>query len=165
MSADRGPLDTLKQQVEQVLTRVESMQVLAKQVIFSDSQQQVISLPMKIEGQWTDVVVKFMKKGPSEKKQSGKNVSVVIHVAPTLLGEITVFMDYSGKKNFSMRMEFEKTSSRQWFENNRAEFSKAIGKFGFSSFKIDMKTGRDRQPVDTITEAASPTSGTIDIKA
>jgi hypothetical protein len=163
---DRGPLDTLKQQVEQVLTRVESMQVLAKQVSFADNQQQVISLPMKIDGQWTDVVVKFLKrKGPSKKGPSKKNVSVVIHVAPTLLGEVTVFMDYNGKKNFSMRMEFEKTSSRVWFENNRTEFSKAMGNFGFPSFKIDMKTSRDRKPVDTIIETALPSAGTIDIKA
>ena len=163
---DRGPLDTLKQQVEQVLTHVESMQVLAKQVSFADNQQQVISLPMKIDGQWTDVVVKFLKrKGPSKKGPSKKNVSVVIHVAPTLLGEVTVFMDYNGKKNFSMRMEFEKTSSRVWFENNRTEFSKAMGNFGFPSFKIDMKTSRDRKPVDTIIETALPSAGTIDIKA
>ena len=163
---DRGPLDTLKTQVEQVLTRVESMQVLARQVSFADNQQQVISLPMKIDGQWTDVVVKFMKrKGASEKGLSRKNVSVVIHVAPTLLGETTVFMDYNGKKNFSMRMEFEKPSSRQWFENNRTEFSKAIGKFGFSSFKIDMKASRHRQAAIPAMEAALPASGTIDIKA
>jgi hypothetical protein len=86
-------------------------------------------------------------------------------VAPTLLGEVTVFMDYNGKKNFSMRMEFEKTSSRVWFENNRTEFSKAMGNFGFPSFKIDMKTSRDRKPVDTIIETALPSAGTIDIKA
>ncbi len=116
------------------------MQVLAKQVSFSDGQQQVISLPMKIDGQWTDVVVKFLKrKGHSEKEPSKKNVSVVIHVAPTLLGEITVFMDYNDKKKFAMRMEFEKPSSRHWFEKNRTEFSKAIEKFGFYSFTIDMK--------------------------
>jgi hypothetical protein len=163
---DRGPLDTLKQQVDQVLTRVESMQVLAKQVSFADNQQQVISLPMKIDGQWTDVVVKFLKrKGPSEKGPSKKNVSVIIHVAPTLLGEVTVFMDYNGKKNFSLRMEFEKTSSREWFENNRTEFSKAMGNFGFPSFKIDMKTSRDRQPIDTVIETALPSAGTIDITA
>ena len=160
-----GPLDTLKQQVEQVLTRVESMQVLARQVSFDDGQQQVISLPMKIEGQWTDVVVKFLKrKGHSEKGPSKKSVSVVIHVTPMLLGEITVFMDYNGKKDFSMRMEFEKTSSRQWFENNRAEFSKAMGKFGFSSFKIDMNPTRRRKFVDPVSQTAPPTTGTIDIR-
>jgi hypothetical protein len=163
---DRGPLDTIKQQVEQALTRVESMQVLAKQISFADNQQQVMSLPMKIDGQWTDVVVKFMKrKGPSEKELSRKNVSVVIHVAPTLLGEVTVFMDYNGKRDFSMRMEFEKASSRQWFEDNRTEFSKAVGKFGFTSFKIDMNTGRDNPAIAPAIEAALPTAGTIDIKA
>jgi hypothetical protein len=135
-------------------------------VSFADGQQQVISLPMKIEGQWTDVVVKFMKRrGASEKEPSKKNVSVVIHVAPTLLGEVTVFMDYNGKKDFSMRMEFEKASSRQWFEKNRIEFSKAIRKFGFSSFKIDMKESRRRQPVDRMSQTSLPTTGTIDIKA
>ena len=164
--AVQGPLDTLKQQVEQVLTRVESMQVLARQVSFDDGQQQVISLPMKIEGRWTDVVVKFLKrKGHSEKGPSKKSVSVVIHVTPTLLGEITVFMDYSGKKDFSMRMEFEKTSSRQWFESNRVEFLKAMGKFGFSSFKIDMNPARRKEFVDPVSQAAPPVTGTIDIRA
>ena len=99
----RSPLDVLKQQVENALTRVESLQVLARQVSVTDGQQQVISLPMKIEGRWTDVVVKFLKKkDPGGKKEAqNRPVSVAIHVSPAQLGQIDVFMDYSGKKRFS----------------------------------------------------------------
>jgi gas vesicle protein len=137
----RGPLDVLKQQVENALTRVESLQVLARQVSVTDGQQQVISLPMKIEGQWTDVVVKFLKKkDPGGNKDApDKPVSVAIHVSPAMLGQIDVFMDYRGKKRFSMRMEFEKTATRSWFEKNKTDFSAALSQIGFTTFKIDMK--------------------------
>jgi hypothetical protein len=163
---ERGPLDTLKQHVEQILNRVESLQMLAKQVSLSDSQQQVISVPMKIEGQMTDVVIKFIKKKEhSEKEEAKKNVSVVIHVAPELLGEITVFMEYREKKNFAMRMEFEKPESRQWFEVNREPFSKAIEKIGFAALTIDMRELSRRQSVETMVENGGDTAGKIDVKA
>jgi hypothetical protein len=143
----RSGLDMLKQQVENALTHVESLQVLARQVVVADGQQQVISLPMKIEGQWTDVVVKFLKKNDSGEKKTAENrpVSVAIHVAPAMLGQIDVFMDYSGKTRFSMRMEFEKPSTREWFENNKTDFSAALSKIGFTAFKIDMKEARPRR--------------------
>jgi hypothetical protein len=169
----RGPLDMLKQQVENALTRVESMQVLARQVSVTDGQQQVISLPMKIEGQWTDVVVKFVKKKEEEGKPlSKKPVSVAIHVSPAMLGQIDVFMDYGGKKRFSMRMEFEKPSTRSWFENNKADFSSALARIGFEAFKIDMREiGRKRHRLTSDAALkvggrdASLAQGMIDITA
>jgi hypothetical protein len=169
--ARHGPLDSLKQQVENALTRVESLQVLARSVNVADGSAQVISLPMKIEGQWTDVVVKFVKKqGREGKNRSDRPVSVAIHVSPALLGDIDVFMDYGGKKRFSMRMEFEKQSTRAWFEKNRQDFSAAIAAIGFAALKIDMKeTGPRRQaalPKNAGTAApAGNGTGTIDITA
>jgi hypothetical protein len=165
----RSPLDTLKQQVENALTHVESLQVLARQVSVADGQQQVISLPMKIEGQWTDVVVKFVKKKSTGAKDASKKpVSVAIHVSPAMLGTIDVFMEYDGKKRFSMRMEFEKPSTRAWFENNKEDFSASLARIGFEAFKIDMKEirpGRQQGHGNNISTKTPSGSSVIDITA
>jgi hypothetical protein len=164
--AEKTGLDALKQQVEHVLTRVESLQVLAKQVAVSDGQQQVITVPMRIEGQWTDVVIQFLKrKGSSKKESAKKNISVAIHVSPALLGEITARMDYNAKKNFSLHLEFEKPATCAWFEKNRPELVRAFERLGFSAPKIDIKEigrAREGQPSGA---AAAGTAGTIDITA
>jgi hypothetical protein len=171
MALDTGGRQQLKQQVENALTRVEALQILARQVSVTDGQQQVISLPMKIEGRWTDVVVKFLKKKDSgeKKNRADRPVSVAIHVAPEMLGQIDVFMDYSGKKRFSMRMEFGKQSTRQWFENNKADFSAALERIGFTAFKIDMKETRRLRRGRGIAAAArnvgGRAQGVIDITA
>jgi hypothetical protein len=165
-AAEKSALDTLKQQVEHVLTRVESLQVLAKQVAVSDGQQQVITVPMRIEGQWTDVVIQFLKRKGSSRKESGKkNISVAIHVSPAMLGEITARMDYNAKKNFSLHLEFEKTATCAWFEKNRPALVRAFERLGFSAPKIDIKeVGRAGEGQPSGAVAIAP-AGTIDITA
>jgi hypothetical protein len=164
-ASQRTALDTLRAQVEHVLTRVESLQVLAKQVSVADGVQQVISLPIKIDGQWTDVMVKFLKRRNSRAKdRSGKNVSVVIRVAPEVLGNIAVYMDYAGKQSLGLRMEFDKASSRQWFESNRADFSAALEKLGFLGPRIAMAQSRPEEASSAVPEAGGADT-TIDITA
>jgi hypothetical protein len=165
-ASQRTALDTLRAQVEHVLTRVESLQVLAKQVSVADGVQQVISLPIKIDGQWTDVMVKFLKRKNSQAKdRSKKNVSVVIRVAPEVLGNIAVYMDYAGKQSLGLRMEFDKASSRQWFESNRADFSAALEKLGFLGPRIAMAQSRPEEASGTVSGPGGGADTTIDITA
>jgi hypothetical protein len=50
----RGTADTLRARVDHILNRMESMQVLAKQVPTADGTQQVINLPIKIKEKMPD---------------------------------------------------------------------------------------------------------------
>jgi len=134
-----GSLESVKAQVDKVLMRIESMQLLARQIQTNEGAQQVVCLPLNIDGNWSDVIMKFRKKNGKEKNGSGQSVSIAVHVAPGLLGAISVYMDYSAKKQFAMRMEFEKPQAKTWFEQHREPFNTAMNALGLSVFKIDIR--------------------------
>jgi len=161
---DEG-LAALKHQVDQAIGRIESMQVLARQVALSEGQQQVISLPMRIDGEWTGVVVRFLKKSPPKTSTKSKPVAVSLHVAPRMLGNVDVFMDFDGVARYGMRMEFEKTSTKKWFEQNKDTLTKALVGVGFGVFGIDMKDVAGLRKPFAGADSAAPGRYAVDLSA
>ncbi|MCP3681743.1 MAG: hypothetical protein GY861_03545, partial [bacterium] len=85
----------IRQQVETALTRLESLQLLAKPTPTAEGQQQVLSLPIKFGDEWTDVNILLIKKQNKKKgKAKGNRFSVRMNVAPSQCGPIVVNMDY-----------------------------------------------------------------------
>jgi hypothetical protein len=129
----------IKQNIEQAIVKIESMQVLAKQVALPDGTQQVLSLPVKIDGQWTDMEVSFFKRKQKGKHGTkGNGISVAIHVAPSRLGDIGVFMEYHDKRALSLRMDFAHKQTKAWFIENKNEMTKALVNIGFAQIQLTM---------------------------
>jgi hypothetical protein len=153
--------------IEALLNKVESVQLLAKPVSTLQGEQQVVMLPMKIDGKWNDVMIKFLKYG--KKSNSGRhagNISVTIDVAPAFLGEINSVLEYSNGKDLRINMNFAAEHTRNWFESNRKEFTEAIEKNDFRSLQISMKMIRQKmQGNATGVNIPEKNDGIIDIVA
>jgi hypothetical protein len=158
-------LETARQLVEGALQRIESMQVTAKPTVSGDVRQQIVTVPMNIDGSWNDVVMKFVRADGSAGKKGGrKNIFVTVNVAPSALGEISASIDYKEIGNCSLRMDFQKDRTHSWFETNRQGIAEAFSGLGFKNLNIEMrKTVRDENPARAGSKTVS--RGAIDIVA
>ena len=128
--------------IESAINKLESLQLLARQIPLADgSQQQILALPMKIGDEWTELNVRFLKKesNPKKKKTSGASFTVQINLAPANLGTVSVKMDYLVKKSLKITMDFEKDVTRNFFQKNNAAIKNAISKLGLPVFSVDIK--------------------------
>jgi hypothetical protein len=139
--------EATKRLFEAVLQRIESIQIAAKPTDTAQGRQQVIVLPMKIDGRWNDVVMKFVRdKENGAAKNKSQTYFVAINVAPVFLGEINVSMSYSEVKECSIRMDFEKAATLSWFKENKTELVNALEALGFKTLKMDMQKAVHRKP-------------------
>jgi hypothetical protein len=155
--------ETTRRLVETALDRIDSMQISAKPTVTADARQQVVIVPMNIDGEWSDVIVKFVKDNEKKgKKGAGKNIAITINVAPTFLGEITAAINFKGTSDCSLRMTFDKDQTFSWFKANEQGFLDAFGKLGFNGLKIDMQKNI-RHRSTTRTEVVKSSDAAIDI--
>jgi hypothetical protein len=156
-------METTRRLVESALDRIDSMQISAKPTITADARQQIVIVPMNIDGEWNDVIVKFVKdKAAGGKKGAKKNIAITINVAPTFLGEITAAINFKGTSDCSLRMTFDNDQTFSWFKANEQGFSDAFAKLGLNGLKIDMQKS-NRHRVTARTEAVKSADTAIDI--
>jgi hypothetical protein len=142
--SDAATLTEMRQQVEQTLNRLESLQLLARTTTVTEGQQQILALPMRIDGQLTEVRVKLVKRRNEDGRSPARNghYSVSVNVAPIFSGEIDVHMEYTAGKALGVRMHFEKGAARQWFQENRAAITGALTGLGFGAVHLEFGTTR-----------------------
>ena len=145
---------TLSQTIESSLGRLESLQLLARQIPVPEGQQQMLALPMKIGDDWTEVNVRFLKKKSSPKKKNpqSSNFSVFLNLAPKQLGPISVKMDYIQKKSLKVAMYFEFESTKNYFLKFSDEIKNALKSLGLPLFSMDItqKKGNSNQKEATL---------------
>lgn len=149
---------TLRQTIESSLGRLESLQLLARQIPVPDGQQQMLALPMKIGDQWTEVNICFLKrKNSSKKKNSQPSIfSVSLNLSPKQLGSIAVKMEYVQKKSLKIAMNFELESTKNYFQKFNEEIKNALRSIGLPLFSIDITRKKDKSdekkttPLDTL---------------
>jgi hypothetical protein len=156
----------LRQTVERMINRVESLQLLARQTTTASGDQQILALPVKIGDEWTEMHVRFIRQRTGKGGADPRHYTVFVNVAPSLLGAIDARLDYQDKKSLSLSLEFESQATYQWFINRKAPLREALGALGAPSPRIEIHRPR---PLSSQKDGAvcAPTSGTtiIDLKA
>lgn len=141
---------SLRQTIESALGKLESLQLLARQVPVSDGQQQIIAIPMKIENEWTEVNIRFLKQKNSSKKKHGSSTtfSVYLNLSPRVLGDISIKMEYIQKKSLKVYMDFENNSTLNYFNQFRDGLQSAIKELGLPLTSVDLKRKNKDQSVN-----------------
>ncbi|MCP4648281.1 MAG: hypothetical protein GY852_11230, partial [bacterium] len=121
-SQPRIPSAVIRQQVESLLNRLESLQMLAKPVISTEGEQQVLVLPVHVGEEWTEVRIQFVKEHAGRKKgKTARHVAVTLTMALSGLGEITANMEYHTKKSLNITLTFDNRKAVEWFQERRNE--------------------------------------------
>jgi hypothetical protein len=131
----------IRQQVETALNRLESLQLLAKPAPTGEGQQQILSFPMKIGDEWTDVNILLIKKRDKNKSRisSGK-FAVRMYVSPSQCGPVIVNMDYQVKHKLTVRIEFENPDARAWFSKQKEQLITALQENGMGSVALSLES-------------------------
>jgi hypothetical protein len=138
-SADRSQVQGLVQQLDNTLNRLESLQILARSAPGPDGQQQIVSIPVRIGDEWTDMTVRLIRKRRPHAKREREDFSVLISISPTFLGAIEVRMEYARKRDLGVNISFERGATRAWFDKNREEFLGAIQALGFKNVHFSFR--------------------------
>jgi hypothetical protein len=156
----------VRQTVEQLINRVESLQLLARQTPTASGDQQILALPIKIGEEWTEMQVRFIRKRTGKTGGDRRHYTVYVNVAPVLLGAISARLDYQDKQSLSLSMEFENPSTHRWFYEHKTELRDALIALGVPAPRIEIHRLR---PVASATKAKLAAQDTrnavIDIKA
>jgi hypothetical protein len=130
--------------VEQLINRIESIQLLARQVNVQDGTSQILELPVKIGNEWTDVTLHFMKKRTLKKgSDTQKHFTVQLDTAPSRLGQIHAILDYEKGKNLSITMEFENKDVTAWFVRNQEQIRRSLQEHQIHFVNLHFKTPAD----------------------
>jgi len=152
----------IRQSVESLLNRLESLQLLARQTPAPSGDQQIVALPMKIGGEWTEVNIRFIKKKEGRDKKTKQNhFSVYLNVSPSQLGAISVKLEYELKKSMSLDIEFEKKETRTWFSRNSESLREALSKLDLPQVRMVIHQVRNKEQRR---EQVKETDGAIDLK-
>ena len=138
----------LRQPLESLLGRLESLQLLSRQVTTPSGEQQIIALPMKVGQEWTEVNIRFVKKRSNQKKSqhSPKHYSIALNVAPSQLGAIDVRMEYIQQKCLQLSVNFANTETKNWFSRNIEEIRSAISGHGLPLTQIELFSSENQSP-------------------
>jgi hypothetical protein len=127
--------------VEQLINRIESIQLLARQVTVQDGTSQILELPVKIGNEWTDVTLHFVKKRTSKKgSDTQKHFTVQLDTTPSRLGQIHAILDYEKGKNLSITMEFKNKDVTAWFVRNQEQIRKSLQEHQIHFVNLHFKT-------------------------
>lgn len=149
--------DGIRRQVETALSQLETLQLLAKPTPTSEGQQQILSLPMKIGDEWTDVNILLIKKrDKSKSKISSDKFAVRMYVSPSQCGPIIVNMDYHVKHKLTVRIEFEKNDARNWFNKYKEQLIAALRENGMSLVALSLESAPRKEPAKKIERPALP---------
>lgn len=153
----------LRDSAESVLSRLESLQLLARNTHTPEGDQQILALPMKISGEWTEVNIRFVKKRIHRKRQNPKQqYSVFLNVSPGSTGAISVKMDYTTRKTLKLEMEFEHKRVKKWFDQNRDKFQDILLNIGFTS--VLYLTTSQKKSQESIFQSDVSSGGDVDLK-
>lgn len=134
-------LSSPQKMIEQLINRIESIQLLARQVDVQDGTSQILELPVKIGNEWTDVTLHFVKKRTGKKgSDAQKHFTVQLDTAPSRLGQIHAVLDYEKGKNLSITMEFENKDVTAWFTRNQEPIRKSLQEHQVHFVNLHFKT-------------------------
>lgn len=156
----------LRQTVERMINRVESLQLLARQTTTASGDQQILALPVKIGDEWTEMHVRFIRQRTGKGGADPRRYTVFVNVAPSLLGAIDARIDYQDKKRLTLSLEFESQATYRWFLDRKAPLREALCALGVPSPRIDIFRPRPLHPEkDDTVSAPAAGNAIIDLKA
>lgn len=127
----------VREKIEQVINKIEAMQVLAKKVPTANGESQLLSVPININNEITELRIQFKKENKKEKNVEKQSTSVLLNMELSLIGEVSAQMKFFNNKDLSINMLLSNKPTLDWFVNNKIEMLEALKTLNFNSVKLD----------------------------
>ncbi len=169
-TTDNEPLQTsgykqfLRQTAETLLNRLETFQLLSHTTHAADGQNQIVALPIKIGEEWSEVHIKLIKKRNAKRKHPTGDVSILLNVNPSSIGEVSMQLDYSNKKYLTINFSFESEDTKNWFKSMRKDIQNSIQNLGFTISKLQFGNRTTNRPQSTNKSKHNASDRIMDVK-
>ncbi len=139
----QGSSDSTKLNVQNLLNRLESLQLLSSSTSTKFGEQQIISLPVKIGQEWTELQVKLVKEHRTKQVHAAaKNISVYLSVSPSTLGDISVHLDFKPPTQVRLSFQFERPQVKQWFRSQSEGIRNMLTGLGLTPTGMEFQSRR-----------------------
>lgn len=161
----RSALEVFRHHVEGSLNRLESLQMLGRPVSTAEGEQQILAIPIKIGGRWTEADIRLVKRGGRDSKKAGAGrISVVVDVSPSELGQVRARMEYWTKRELRLVVECARAGPREWFRQRTGALGEALSKLGFGAVAVEVDAIRKHEPEREASEAGPRSEGRFDMR-
>lgn len=120
--------------IETALSRLETLQLLARPTPTADGTQQVITIPMQADGEWKDVTIKLLKRDGKEGKKDG-SYSVRVHIAPGFLGNVSAHLEFDRNRDLVVNIACERNTAAAWLSAHKDDITEGLRTLGFRSVR------------------------------
>jgi hypothetical protein len=130
----------LRQSIETALEQLDTLQLLSRKLTTTSEERQSIVMPVKIDHQWTELRIQFIKKRKKKKGTNGQQgYGIHLSVTPSRSGHIDVDLLYQKNTRIQLKMRFEKLTTKEWFSEQKALLQKALHDSGLGSVHIELQ--------------------------
>ena len=151
-SASNG--QSVVQNLETALSRLESLQLLARPTSTAEGTQQVITIPIQADGEWKDITIKLLRRNDKEKEKKPGTYSVQVHIAPGFLGSVSAHLEYEQNRELVVNIACERDCARDWLSARKEVIAEGLRTLGFKSVRtavslIEVCSPNPSKPTDT----------------
>jgi hypothetical protein len=157
--------ENILRQIDSVLTRIESLQLLARPVSTDQGVQQIISLPLKIGDEWTEMHLRVITRRGVAKASTAAHYAVFLNLAPSRLGALAARLDYSPGKSLLLSMSFEKSETHAWFSDRKEQLQQSLAVGGLPLPSITLIPAKKENIEADGCGVGHPASTLVDVKA
>lgn len=138
-SVKKGDSSDIRNKVEQVINKLEALQVLAKKTVTPQGDSQLLTIPVNINNEWSELRVRFNKKKKHADRGKNERLSVQLNIDLSVIGEVSAEMEYYRKKDLSINVILANRPTMDWFKNHRSEILEAISKLDINSVQLNFR--------------------------
>lgn len=157
-------LNLLNDKIENVINKIEAIQILANKVPSVNGESQLITIPVNINNEWAEIKLQFKKEKSNKNKAGSESTSILLNIELSVIGEVSADMKFFKNRDLSINMMLSNRPTYDWFIENKPNIIKSLMGYNFKSVKVDFgELKKDNH--DTKSYNAETDDGRFDVRA
>lgn len=157
-------LNLLNDKIENVINKIEAIQILANKVPSVNGESQLITIPVNINNEWAEIKLQFKKEKSNKNKAGSESTSILLNIELSVIGEVSADMKFFKNRDLSINMMLSNRPTYDWFIENKSNIIKSLMGYNFKSVKVDFgELKKDNH--DTKSYNAETDDGRFDVRA
>lgn len=127
-----------QEKIEQVVNKIEALQILAKKVPANNVDSQLITVPVNINNELTELRLQFKREKTKKNNRENQFTSVLLNIELSMIGEVSAEMKFLKNRDLSINLLLSNKPTIEWFEKNKVLMIEALMKYDFNSVALNL---------------------------
>lgn len=125
-----------QEKIEQVVSKIEALQILAKKTSVNNIDSQLITVPVNINNELTELRLQFKKEKSKKSNRQSQSASVLLNIELSMIGEVSAEMKFMKNRDLSINLLLSNKPTIEWFEKNKILIIEELMKYNFNSVTL-----------------------------